>query len=130
MVSDTVTRKLWANAKKRHKCTIRKCPEEVKAKEELKPVFEKEIAKKCGNIDKTHKKYGDCVSKMKPMNKTKKRTGAEFVKDYKEWLKKLTKKCDPEKEFEKSMKCSEKISKRTGYVKAFSDLIDCKFEKC
>ena len=130
MASDIFTRKIRANTKNREKCGMRKCAKEVKVHNELNLVVKKEVAKKCGNIDKTHKKYGDCASKMKPMNKTKKRTGVEFVKDYKEWLKKLTKKCDPEKEFEKSNKCSGKIYKESGYGKALIDLVDCKVKKC
>ena len=129
MASDTVTRKLWANAKKRHKCTIRKCPEEVKAKEELKPVFEKEIAKKC-NKKPCLKYYSCAAAKIKPMNLTKKRTKGEFVKDFKEWQKELKKKCGSGKECKKSQKCSQKIFKESGFEKVLSDLIDCKFEKC
>ena len=128
MASDTVTRKLWANVKKRQKCGIRKCPEEVKKHNTLKLIAKKEVAKKC---DQTPcRKYYACSSKMKRMNLTEKRTKGEFMKDFEDWQKELKKKCGSAKECEKSMKCSRKIYKKSGYIKALSDLIDCKLEKC
>lgn len=129
-MSKLFTKKDRAIAIKRRKCATRKCSKEVKAREELDPVFEKEVAKKCDK--KPCLKYYACAAskELKPMNLTKKRTKCEFVKDFKEWQKELKKKCGSEKECEKSKKCSQKISKRIGYEKAFLDLVECKLEKC
>jgi len=133
MASDTVTRKLWANAmkqaKRRQKCAMSKCRKEVKIFKELNPV-KKEVIKKCDQTE-CSKYYACAASKeLKPMNLTKKRTKGEFIKDFKDWQKQLKKKCGSAKECEKSQKCSRKIYKERGYTKAFSDLIDCKMEKC
>lgn len=130
MATGIFTRKIRANVENREKCVVRKCAKEIKVGNVSRQIAEKKIAKKCGDMKKTYKKYGDCASKIKPMNKTKKRTGAKFVKDFKEWIKNLTKKCDPEKEVEKFNKCSRKIYKESGYGKASIDLVDCRMKTC
>ena len=50
-ISKLFTRKERAKMKKRQKCTMRKCPDELKEMKELEPVVNKETAKKC---DKNH----------------------------------------------------------------------------
>ena len=128
MATGVFTRKQIANAEKRKKCGISKCPKQVKARNVSRRIAEKEVAKKCDQqaCDKIY----PCVSKMKPFNLTKKRTNAQFKKDYKDFQNKIIKDCDPEKECQKSQKCSRKIYKESGFSKALIDLFDCKMEKC
>lgn len=118
-MSKLFTKKDRAIAIKRRKCATRKCSKEVKAREELHPVFEKEVAKKCDK--KPCLKYYACPvpKELKPMNLTKKRTKGEFEKDFKKWQKELKKKCGSGKECEKSMKCSQKISKKLDTEKHY-----------
>jgi predicted ATP-binding protein involved in virulence len=129
-ITKLFTRKERAKMKKRQKCAMSKCPDELKEMKDLEPIVNKETAKKCN--EKPCLKYYSCAAskELKPMNITKKRSKGDFVKDFKDWQKELKKKCGSGKECEKSMKCSQKISKRTGYAKAFLDLIECKLEKC
>jgi hypothetical protein len=128
MATGVFTRKQIANAEKRKKCGISKCPKEVKVLNVSRRIAEKEVAKKCDKA--ACKNFYPCVSKMKPVNLTKKRTKAQFKKVYKDLQNKITKDCDPEKECQKSQKCSRKIYKESGFSKALIDLFDCKMKKC
>jgi hypothetical protein len=108
---------------KQKKCGMSKCRKEIKARNKSRRIAEKQVSKKCDK--KACEKFYPCVSKMNPLNLTKK-----FKNDYKGLQNELIKKCDPEKVCDKSQKCSRKIYKKTGFSKALIDLIDCKIEKC